>query len=378
MLRAFLALVRMELARLLRSPAVVRVIVLPLAFIVPAMTLAYSLSYGAGGDAAVVLVPEDLPPPLREALEQEPDLQPVAVADPLGAYAEGRGVAAVVRWVEGDGLGDVQVPHGPGTRGLYEVAVAAGSEDHAEAVEDALRTGARAEVEDRIAAHGVDPMTLPGATRVLRSSRGGDLVSFLDDARVPGMDLSLGALIRGLFVMLAAVPGAQLLPILGAHERESGVARMLAVAPPPAELRLGARLIAFALFLAGSFGLLAFNLLLPMAGLPDSTVPAGWVFDLFVRAAASGLAAGSLAIVLGEAVSEPSRAMSMAGLVVYAAMGAVAGALSLDAAWFPIGGLAIAEAGAPLALCVLAHLALVGVLLVVGGRLHRWRLGTGT
>ena len=80
----------------------------------------------------------------------------------------------------------------------------------------------------------------------------------------------------------------------------------------------------------------------------------------------------------GEAVSEPSRAMSMAGIVVYAALGAVAAALVTGAPWVPLGGLALVPWGPRLGLMVAAHLVLVVLFLLLGGRLHRWRLGTRT
>jgi hypothetical protein len=377
-LRAFVALLRMELSRLLRSPAVVRVVVLPYAFAVPALALALSLGMSAG-DAAVVLVPPDLPESLVGGIDAEPDLRAVVVQDPLSAYAEGQGAAAVVAWTEGAGLGQVRVAHGPGEAGLYSVSVAAASEDLADDVDDALRAGARAEVEGWIAAAGVDPDTLPGSASLVTARPDTvDVAALFADTTLPGTDLSLQVVLLAGLVLLAAVPGAQLLPILGAHERESGVALQLAVAPPRAELRLAARLAAFALFLTGSLGLLGFNMLLPIAALPGADLPAILLVDFALRALVSGLTASTLAIVLGEAVSEPSRAMAMAGIVVYATLGAVAAALASGSPFVPLGGLALAEWGPELALVVLAHLGLVAVMLGIAGRLHRWRLGTRT
>lgn len=374
-LRAFLALLRMELSRLLRSPAVVRVIVLPYAFAVPALALGVSLGMSARGPA-VVLVPADLPDALVSGIDVEPDLQVVVVDDPLSAYASGQGAAAVVAWAERAGLGDVRVAHGPGDVGLYAVSVAAMSEHLADDVEDALHAGARAEVEGWIAAAGVDPDTLPGSTRLkLFQGESVNLAERINETTLPGTEVPLRVALMAGLVLLAAVPGAQLLPILGAHERESGVALQLAVAPPRAELRLAARLAAFALFLSGSLGLLAFNMVLPLASL-SSALPAALLLDFGLRALVSGLTASSLAITLGEAVSEPSRAMSMAGIVVYATIGAVAAAVATDSPLVPLGGLALADWGPELALVVVAHLALVVVLLHIAGRLHRWRLGS--
>lgn len=377
-LRAFAALLRMELSRLLRSPAVVRVVVLPYAFAVPALALALSLGMSAG-DAAAVLVPPDLPDALVSGIDVEPGLRAVVVDDPLAAYAAGRGSAAVVAWAERAGLGEGRVAHGPGEADLYAVSVAASSEDLADDVEDALREGARRDVEGWIAAAGVDPDTLPGSIGVAAAEASVvDVAALFADTTLPGTGLSLQVVLMAGLVLLAAVPGAQLLPILGAHERDSGVALQLAVAPPSAELRLAARLFAFALFLSGSLGLLAFNMLLPLAALPGAELPAILLVDLAVRALAAGLTAATLAIVLGEAVSEPSRAMSMAGIVVYATLGAVAAALATGSSLVPLGGLALAPWGPELALVIFAHLVLVALMLGIAGRLHRWRLGTRT
>lgn len=376
--RAFYALLRMELARLLRSPAVVRVVILPFAFAVPAVALA--LSFGmAGGDAAVVLVPPDLPASLLAGIDGDTDLRAEAVADPLSAYAAGQGAAAIVAWAPRAGLGDRWAPHGPGAAALYEVAVAAGSEGLAEDVEDALWEGARGEVEGWIAAAGVDPDTLPGSTGIgVSRAEVVDIGALFTETTLPGTDLSLRVVLVAGLLLLAAVPGAQLLPILGAHERESGVALQLAVAPPSAELRLAARLAALALFLTGSLGLLAFNILLPLAALPGAELPGSLLVDLAIRALMAGLTASALAIVLGEAVSEPSRAMAMAGIVVYATLGAVAAALVTGSPLVPLGGLALVAWGPWLGVAVLAHGVLVVALLALAGRLHRWRLGNRT
>jgi hypothetical protein len=368
----------MELSRLVRAPAVVRLLVLPYAFVVPALTLAYSLGMGRG-EPAEVLVPVDLPESLRWSIDLEDDMQAVPVADPLAAYQRGRGVAAVVAWAPREGLGEARARYGPGDSRLYEVALAASTEDWSDDVEDALWRGARHEVEGWIAAAGVDPDTLPGAHQLTRAEREEvDLAAVFAREVLPGAGITLREALMAMLVLLASVPGAQLLPIMGAHERESGVALQLAVAPPPAELRLAARLGAFAIFLTGSFGLLGFNVLLPIAAAPGVGFSAGLLVDVAARALTAGLTASSLAIVLGEAVSEPSRAMSMAGIVVYAALGAVAAALVTGAPWVPLGGLALVPWGPRLGLMVAAHLVLVVLFLLLGGRLHRWRLGTRT
>ena len=377
-LRAFAALVRTELARLLRTPAVVRVVIVPVVFLVPSILLAFSLGMGPADHVDRVLVPADLPESLGTALEVERMLQVEVVADPLAAYAEGTGHAAVVRWVRGDGLGEVHVAHGPGQAVLYEVAVAAGSQEVAHRVREALEAGGRAEVEGWIAAHGVDPDTLPGATRLVSATPEPDFIDRVEAATLPGTAWPIGRLFRAALVLLAVLPGAQLLPILGAHERETGVALLLAVAPPGASLRLGARLVAFCGFLMACGGLLAFTMVLPLLALPARVALWLWLLDVCARAAISLFAGSALALVLGESVSDPSHAVSMGGIVIYIGMGTAVAAVLLDLPWIPLGGLALVAPGLPLLGAALLHLGLTVLLVLLAGRLHRWRLGTGT
>jgi hypothetical protein len=377
-LRAFRMLLQMEVVRLLRSPSVVRILVLPAAFLVPVTTLSMAMVMQSGDNEDTVIVPTDLPEALTAALDESFVLH--VVDDPLLAWEAREGDAAILAWEEGDGLGHALAPLGPGSPALWNLTITAPSEDVEWYLRRRLKEGARAEVDGWIAASGQDPDAMPGVFQWRQDIAESEPI--LDPAattrRVFGTE-RMRTLLLALVVLMATVPGAQLLPIIGAHERESGLAEQLAVAPPSAEMRLLARLLAFAALVMGLMGLVGVNMTLPLLGLgAGEALSLIAVVEFGCRCVMAGLTGGALAMVAGEAVSEPSRAMTMGGYVVYGSLAAVGLAASGVFAWTPVGSLAVVPGGLPLLATLALHLVLVGGLIHIAARLHRWRLGTRT
>jgi hypothetical protein len=364
--RALLALVRAELLRLLRSPEVMRFVVLPGAFLVPMSVLMGALAtdvVGSGGAASRVAAPRDAPVDLSTPPYASFDV--VESADPLAVYDASDAGAAVVSVTRLAGPGDGVRPGGGAT--LHVVGVAA-DDDAWDDLQWLVRQAERAEDDALWMLRDEPPPVLSWTVDRFPAQVAGPVVPDTD------WELLLAAL-----VLIALVPGPMLLPILSAQERESGVAEQLGVAPPPARARLLARLLGFLLLVGGVGGLLVANVMLPLfLAVPDGMAGFG---TAGLEGAARLLAAlglgGAAAMLLGELAPDVSRAMNLGGLVTYAALGLLGGGLAADLDWLPLASLVRAEAGWALALALLGHLVLAGILLEVAAWVHVRNVSVG-
>lgn len=355
-MRALLALVRAELVRLLRSPEVMRFVVLPGAFVVPLGVMVGMAAGGVAESGPRLGVPAGLP--LDLSAGPAADVRVVPVSDPVAAWDDGAVDVAVVAVEPGAGPG---MPGEPG--GAMRVTLVGSSGVHLADARRHIRTAERQA--DRML------WTLQDTERPrLRWT----VESLPTDAPPRAEDDDqTGELLLALLVLLAVFPGPMLLPILGAQERESGVAEQLATAPPTARTRLLARLLGFLALVGGVGGLVLLNLFLPIVlMLPAGVLPGLGTAGLegVARAAGAVAVGGSAAMLLGELAPDVSRAMNLGGLVTYAALALLGGGLLGGVEWLPLASLVLAEAGWPLALAVGGHLVLAALLLEIAAFAH--------
>ncbi len=349
-MRALLALVRVELLRLLRTREVHLFLLLPAllgAPLVGGIALAVS---SASSDGLTVALARDLPDdlPLEQSLDQEL-VRVVVVDDPVASYEAGRVDAAIFAHRRADGVGGHV-----GTDWEVQLLALGHDPDVRSAVFEAVRRTNRKHVESRVVASGA-----------------GEEVSLFhlywstDPLEPPPRESGkLRAIVLAYVAFLLGLVSYQIVPIPLVQDRLSGISESFGATPVPRWSLLVARLVATTLVELLAVGVLLLSAWSMLSALVEVPVPS---VEGVARAGATLALINALYLLPGIRAASAREAMNLSSVVLLGSGGLLLGGIWGLPAWVPLAGVAAAPPGPAgwVAACSTAAAA-VGVVLLAG------------
>lgn len=350
------AVLEAEALRLLRSRELWVYLMLPSFLAVPSIAAGGVLVVTAFSAADRVAVPTDTPAELDLGPElEEAEIVAVWTEDPAGAFARGEVDAAIVGWVEGDGVAGPTGAYWPLTGWRWRAEVVGGDNELFHRLQGAVRAAGDQRLEDEVRLAGGDPAFDLWVADVRRLAA----ESGTAEERLRRLVLAYLAFSLGLVGVMTVVG-------FTASERQEGLVETLAAtAAPPwawvgarvlvvtvAQLTAGTTLFASVRFVLASMGA-DFGLLLPEA----------WGLRLGV--AMYTINAGCMLV--GAAIASVRVAIGVGSYVLFAAGALMTWGALGSPRWVPLAGLVSARDAPGLLLAVATSLGLATILLGLAG-----------